>query len=218
MALHTIPETCSETCADYRGKASGNGRSSAAVLQTASRGRAEAAIREMPDPKIKTVEELEAIVRRLRAEGKTIVQCSGCFILTHIGHVKHLKFAKSLGDILIVSTNTDRSLVDVRRDKNRFYVNQYDRAEMLAALSCVDYVTFFDEETADDLVLRLKPDLFVKGADYSGGRVRETQTVESYGGKIVISSTPKLWSSTHFLHLMTVEGGGAPADVEVKRL
>jgi rfaE bifunctional protein nucleotidyltransferase chain/domain len=173
---------------------------------------------ETPDPKIKTAEELDAIVRSLRAEGKTIAQCSGCFILTHIGHVKHLKFAKSLADVLIVSTNTDRSLVDVRRDKNRFYVNQYDRAEMLAALSCVDYVTFFDEETADNLVLRFKPDFFVKGADYSGGRVREIETVESYGGKIVISHTPKLWSSTHFLHLMTTEGGGAPANVEAKRL
>lgn len=162
------------------------------------------------DPKIKPVDELVYVVDRLRSEGKTIVQASGCFILAHIGHLKYLKFAKSLGDILIVSINTDRSLREVRRDKNRFYVDEDNRAEMLAGFSCVDYVTMFDTITANETVLALKPDYFVKGADYHNG-VLEQRTVESYGGKVVLSPTPKLWSSTHFLKLLTADHQEAPS-------
>ncbi|MCX7044397.1 MAG: adenylyltransferase/cytidyltransferase family protein [Candidatus Sumerlaeota bacterium] len=155
------------------------------------------------DPKIKSPEEMEVLCRQLHAQGKKIVQCSGCFILTHIGHVQHLKFAKSIADVLIVSTNTDASLARVRRDKNAFYVNQEDRAEMLAAIAVVDYVTFFDETAADHLALKLRPDFFVKGSDYGETDVLEKRAVESYGGKVIISPTPKLWASTLFVKMMT---------------
>ncbi|MBI3087604.1 MAG: D-glycero-beta-D-manno-heptose 1-phosphate adenylyltransferase [Candidatus Omnitrophica bacterium] len=109
---------------------------------------------------------LAPIVRRLQRRGRRVVFANGCFDLLHVGHVTLLERARRLGDALIVALNSDRS---VRRLKGpgRPVVRQQDRARLLAALACVDYVTMFDEPTPHRLLARLRPDVLVKGADWS---------------------------------------------------
>jgi rfaE bifunctional protein nucleotidyltransferase chain/domain len=108
--------------------------------------------------------ELKSIIERRKAGGKKIVFTNGCFDILHIGHVRCLKEAKSLGDLLVVGLNSDRS---VSRIKPERLVNPQDqRAEVLASLEMVDYVTIFDEETPYELIKLLRPDVLVKGGDW----------------------------------------------------
>jgi len=160
------------------------------------------------NPKIQSLDEMAKVAEALRAEGKTLVQASGVFVLNHIGHIRYLRYAKSLGDVLVVSINSDESLKEVRRGKNHFYVNQQDRAETLAALDMVDYVTIFDELDASNAVRAIRPHTFVKGADYAG-RVKEQAALREAGGTLVISRTEKLWSSGDFLCDLAAEAGRA---------
>jgi rfaE bifunctional protein nucleotidyltransferase chain/domain len=114
--------------------------------------------------KIVRRDELKKNVERLRADGKKSVFTNGCFDIIHVGHVRYLKEAKSLGDILIVALNSDRSISVLKPERP---INpQEQRAEVLAALEVVDYVTLFDEETPYDLIKLLKPDVLVKGGDW----------------------------------------------------
>ena len=114
--------------------------------------------------KIVSRDELKKNVERLRTDGKKIVFTNGCFDIIHVGHVRYLKEAKSLGDILIVALNSDRSVSALKPERP---INpQEHRAEVLAALEVVDYVTFFDEETPYDLIKLLNPDVLVKGGDW----------------------------------------------------
>jgi rfaE bifunctional protein nucleotidyltransferase chain/domain len=100
-----------------------------------------------------------------RASGLSVVLTNGCFDLLHVGHVRYLETAKSLGDVLIVGVNTDRSTRALKGPGRPIHGEQ-DRAEVVAALSSVDAVTLFDENTAIELVKRLRPDIYVKGGDY----------------------------------------------------
>ena len=123
---------------------------------------------------------------RARAAGKTVVWTNGCFDLVHIGHVRNLQAARALGDFLVVGVNSDES---VRRLKGRDrpLVPQAERAEMLAAFACVDYVIVFDEPTPEAALARLRPDIHCKGSDYappSGKAIPEAGVVASYGGRI----------------------------------
>jgi rfaE bifunctional protein nucleotidyltransferase chain/domain len=114
--------------------------------------------------KIVSRDELKKNVERLRTDGKKIVFTNGCFDIIHVGHVRYLKEAKSLGDILIVALNSDRSVSALKPERP---INpQEHRAEVLAALEVVDYVTLFDEETPYDLIKLLNPDVLVKGGDW----------------------------------------------------
>lgn len=126
---------------------------------------------------------LKNILCDLREKGKKIVFTNGCFDLLHAGHVKYLEKAKKSGDILLVAVNTDGS---VRRLKgrNRPIMPQGDRAEILAALGCVDYVTFFNEITPADIIKYLRPDILVKGADYKIKEIAGNDIVEGYGGRV----------------------------------
>jgi len=109
-------------------------------------------------------DELKAAVGRLRADGKKIVFTNGCFDIIHAGHIRYLREAKSLGDILVVGLNSDRS-VSVIKPKRP--INPEDqRAEVLSALEMVDYVTLFDEETPYELIRIVRPDVLVKGGDW----------------------------------------------------
>jgi rfaE bifunctional protein nucleotidyltransferase chain/domain len=126
------------------------------------------------------------IRKRWRAEGKTVVWTNGCFDLLHAGHVESLRAARSLGDVLVVGLNGDES---VRRLKGptRPIFPARQRAQMLAALKCVDYVVVFDELTPERALARLKPDVHCKGADYApprGKPIPETAVVAAYGGRI----------------------------------
>ena len=119
----------------------------------------------------------------LRRENKKIVFTNGCFDIIHVGHVRYLTEAKSFGDILIVGLNTDES---VRRLKgnSRPINNQNDRAEVLLGLKAVDYVIFFGEQTAENLIAEIKPDIYVKGGDYTFETLPEAKIVQSYGGRV----------------------------------
>lgn len=128
---------------------------------------------------------LDTLSRRLKAQGKIIVTTNGCFDLLHVGHVRILKAAKSLGDILIVGINSDDSVRQLKGPA-RPITEENDRAEILMSLSCVDYVTIFSEDTPVEFLREVKPDIHVKGSDYSPDTLAETPVVENNGGKIVI--------------------------------
>jgi D-beta-D-heptose 7-phosphate kinase/D-beta-D-heptose 1-phosphate adenosyltransferase len=123
---------------------------------------------------------------RARADGKTVVWTNGCFDLIHLGHVRNLKAARSLGDLLIVGVNSDGS---VRRLKGvgRPILPGAERVEILAAFACVDHVIVFDEDTPLEAIGQLQPDIHCKGADYAppnGKPIPEAAIVEAYGGRI----------------------------------
>ena len=123
-------------------------------------------------------------VRQAKAAGKTVVFTNGCFDLLHAGHVMLLERAKRLGDVLVVAINSDAS---VRRLKGprRPIVPQRDRAQLLAALASVDYVTVFNEPTPESLLRRLRPHVLVKGADWSSTKIIGRELVERDGGRVV---------------------------------
>ena len=130
-------------------------------------------------------EELERQMELHRAQGQRIVLTNGCFDVLHSGHTRYLNQAKQLGDILVVALNSDDS---VRRLKGagRPINNVVDRAAVVAALSCVDYVTVFDTPTAAPLIRRLRPEVYAKGGDYTPNMLAETPAVEEYGGRVAI--------------------------------
>jgi len=130
-----------------------------------------------------------------RARGRTIVLANGCFDLIHVGHVRYLEAAKREGDVLVVAINSDES---VRRNKGegRPLVPETERAEVLAALRCVDYVTVFGETTADELIKALRPNVHAKGTEWRADNVPELATVKSIGARVAICGDAKSHSST----------------------
>lgn len=143
-----------------------------------------------PGGKIKAAPELAGIVSRLRAEGRRSVFANGCFDLLHAGHVRYLAAARALGDALIVGINSDASVRKLKGE-GRPLQPESERAEILAALACVDYVVVFDTPTVDPLLRELRPDIHAKGTDYTEGSVPERETVLSYGGRVAIAGDPK---------------------------
>ena len=115
--------------------------------------------------KICSTEKIIEVVKQLKKENKKIVFTNGCFDLLHIGHVSLFQKAKTLGDVLIVAINSDSSLAGLKGPK-RPLVGQEDRTKILAALSCIDYVVVFNEQTPYELLSKLEPDVLVKGGDY----------------------------------------------------
>lgn len=130
--------------------------------------------------------DIGALLEPHRLAGHIIVFTNGCFDLLHIGHVRYLAEARRLGDVLVVGVNSD---ISVRRLKGprRPLIPETERAEMLAHLASVDYVTLFDELTADNLILQVVPHIYVKGGDIDPERVPEAPTVRRLGGRVVIA-------------------------------
>jgi rfaE bifunctional protein nucleotidyltransferase chain/domain len=124
------------------------------------------------------------LVARLRVAGKTIVFTNGVFDLLHVGHLRYLQQAGALGDALIVGLNSDRS-VRANKGPERPITPEGERAEVLEALSCVDGVVVFDEETPHDLIAVLEPDVLVKGADWAEDAIVGRDIVEARGGRVV---------------------------------
>lgn len=141
--------------------------------------------REPVAKKLKLRHELAAIVKALHNEGAKIVFTNGCFDLLHLGHVRYLREAKKLGDILIIGLNSDSS-VRALKGSQRPYISELERAEILASLECVDYVVIFTELRPDNLIKIIKPDVHVKGGDYKVSQLPERQLVEALGGKVVV--------------------------------
>lgn len=135
-------------------------------------------------------EELVKRVASTKASGARIVFANGCFDVLHVGHVRYLEGARALGDLLIVGINSDAQ-VALQKGAGRPVLPANERAEIVAALESVNYVTIFDEPTVEELLLALKPDVHAKGTDYTAETVPERDVVRSYGGQVAIVGDPK---------------------------
>jgi len=134
--------------------------------------------------KIKTVQELRPLLEILRAAGKKIVFTNGCFDIIHTGHTRYLAAARSFGDVLIVAANSDSSVRVIKGEKRP--VNpQAERAEVLAALESVDFVTIFDEPDPYRVIAELQPDVLVKGGDWPIEKIIGRDIVEARGGRVI---------------------------------
>ncbi len=136
--------------------------------------------------KIVDRQQLGEIVREARKAGKKIVFTNGVFDLLHVGHIRYLHWARSRGDMLIVAINSDSSARRLKGPK-RPIVPEHERAEMLAALAFVDYVIIFEEDTPDNILRIVRPDVHVKGGDYRAEQLPEAPLVKSLGGRIEIA-------------------------------
>ena len=143
-------------------------------------------------PKYYTRDELATIIQGRQQAGEHGVFTNGCFDLIHLGHVRYLQEARTYGDFLVLGLNSDASTCRLK-GPGRPYVPELERAEILAALSCIDYVTIFDEPTAGPLVALLQPATYIKGGDYASNtqdgtpdlsRLPEARVVQEYGGSV----------------------------------
>jgi len=133
-----------------------------------------------------------------RASGARIVLANGCFDVLHVGHVRYLAGARQLGDVLVVGINSDEQ-VAIQKGQGRPVLPANERAEIVAALESVTYVTIFEEPTVEQLLLALKPDVHAKGTDYTTESVPERDVVRSYGGQVAIVGDPKDHSTTEII-------------------
>ena len=137
----------------------------------------------------------DALVARWRAEGRRIVFTNGVFDILHPGHLRYLQAARAQGDALVVAVNSDRS-VRANKGASRPINSEADRAEVVAALRCVDAVVIFDEDTPADIIRRLQPDVLVKGADWPADQIVGRDTVEARGGHVVRIPVEEGFSTT----------------------
>jgi len=143
-------------------------------------------------------EDLADRIAAARESGARIVLANGCFDVLHVGHVRYLAGARELGDILVVGINSDEQ-VAIQKGRGRPVLPAIERAEIVAALESVTYVTIFDEPTVEQLLLTLKPDVHAKGTDYTTESVPERDVVRSYGGQVAIVGDPKDHSTTEII-------------------
>ena len=149
-------------------------------------------------------EELVTRVNAERKNGSRVVLANGCFDVLHVGHVRYLAGARELGDVLVVGINSDAQVARLK-GPGRPILPASERAELVAALESVNYVTVFDEPTVEELLLALKPDIHAKGTDYTVDSVPERDVVRSYGGRVAIVGDPKDHSTSAILARL---GGG----------
>ena len=142
--------------------------------------------------------DLLARVAAARRDGRSIAFANGCFDLLHVGHTRYLNATAQEADVLIVAINDDQS-VQVLKGKGRPILNEADRAELVAALACVDFVTVFPEPTVGPLLEAIRPDVHCKGTDYTLDSVPERDVVRAYGGRIAIVGDPKDHSTRDLL-------------------
>lgn len=136
-----------------------------------------------------------------RQNGASIVLANGCFDLFHVGHIRYLAGAKSLGGILIVGINSDEQVRKLK-GANRPLMPECERAEIISALKFVDFVTIFNEPTVTELIRAIRPDFHAKGTDYTTDSVPEREIVREYGGTVAIVGDPKDHSSSELLEIV----------------
>jgi rfaE bifunctional protein nucleotidyltransferase chain/domain len=158
-----------------------------------------------------TEQELIDRITADRREGRTIAFANGCFDLLHVGHVRYLQGARAEADRLIVAINSDASTRGLKGE-GRPILDERARAELVAALACVDYVVIFDDPTVDRLLNLFQPDVHCKGTDYTAETVPERVTVRAYGGRVAIVGDPKDHSTRELLAKL-----GAPRPLEEQR-
>lgn len=145
--------------------------------------------------------ERDDLVARLadeRANGAKIILTNGCFDLFHVGHIRYLAGAKALGGVLVVGINSDEQVRKLKGE-NRPFMPENERAEIVSALSFVDFVTIFNEPTVTELIRAICPDFHAKGTDYTTETVPEREIVKEYGGQVAIVGDPKDHSSTELI-------------------
>lgn len=145
--------------------------------------------------KIRTLEEVRARVETLRAGGRTIALANGVFDLLHVGHVRYLQGARALADVLVVAINSDAS-TRAAKGPQRPVIPEAERAELVAALACTDLVTIFDTADVRHVIRALRPDVHVKGTDYTPESIPERDEVIAYGGRVAVAGDPKDHSTT----------------------
>lgn len=158
--------------------------------------------------KIKETDELEEILQGLKRRGKKIVFTNGCFDILHIGHIRCLEEAKRLGDILVVALNSDQSVRSIK-GQSRPCTPEAERAEVLSALGCVDYVVIFDKPDPLELITCLKPHILVKGGDWTPETTVGREVVEHIGGKVVIIPQVEGVSTSEIIDRISKKGGKA---------
>jgi rfaE bifunctional protein nucleotidyltransferase chain/domain len=142
--------------------------------------------------------ELAEALARERAAGRTIAFANGCFDVLHVGHIRYLQGAANEADVLVVGVNGDESVRELK-GAGRPAMNEIERAEIIAAIRGVSYVTIFRERSPGRLIGDLKPDVHCKGTDYTADSVPEAEVVRSYGGRVAIVGDPKDHSTTELL-------------------
>ena len=128
---------------------------------------------------------LVPVIAGLKQEGKRVVFTNGCFDLLHVGHIRYLQAAREEGDLLVLGLNSDRSVRELKGE-NRPLIPQEERAEILAALSMVDFIVIFDESTPLELIKEVRPDVLVKGGDWRKEDIVGGSEVEAFGGRVVV--------------------------------
>ena len=152
-----------------------------------------------PKPKkVATLSGLLPVLARHRKTGKKIVFTNGCFDVLHLGHTRYLQKARAMGDLLVIGMNTDASVKELK-GPGRPVNHEKNRAEVLSALACVDFVVLFSEPTPQDLIRAIKPDLLVKGGDWKVKDIAGAPFVASYGGKVKTIPFVKGFSTTGIL-------------------
>jgi len=154
---------------------------------------------------ILTERELIDALATERTRGRRVAFANGCFDVLHVGHIRYLQGAKDAADILVVGVNGDDSVRELKGE-GRPVMPAQERAELIAAIRGVDYVTIFNERSPARLLGVLKPDLQAKGTDYSVDSVPEAEVVKSYGGSVIIVGDPKDHSTSEILRRMKAEG------------
>ena len=149
-------------------------------------------------------------VRRLQASGKRVVFANGCFDVLHPGHIELLSKARRLGDALVVAINSDSSVERLKGSSRPIFVES-DRAELLAALEMVDYVCVFEEDTPREIILKIRPDVLVKGADWGMDNIVGRPEVESWGGRVVALPLVAGQSTTGIIERVLGRKGAAPS-------
>lgn len=144
-------------------------------------------------------ENIREIVRNIQDLGKTVVTTNGCFDILHVGHVKYLQQTKTYADYSIVLLNSDKSVKSIKGE-GRPINNENDRAEILCALACVDFVVLFDEDSPRNLLTEIKPDVHTKGADYSIDTLPEADVILKNGGRIEFIKFVEGKSSTNTIN------------------
>ena len=156
--------------------------------------------------KVQRLAEVVEQRERWRAEGKTVALANGVFDLLHVGHVRYLEGAKELADCLVVAVNSDAS-TRAYKGPGRPHIPEGERAEMVAALACTDRVMVFDEPNVRSIIRALKPDVHVKGTDYTPDTIPEGDEVRAYGGRVAVAGDPKNHSTTELAQRLQAERG-----------
>lgn len=154
--------------------------------------------------KLHSLTQLKKIILEHKRKGHQVILANGCFDLIHAGHIRYLKESKKKGDILVVALNSDSSIRKLK-GKGRPILRLKERVEIISSFSFVDYITTFEEQNVEQVLLSLKPDIHAKGSDYTEKTVPERETVKGYGGSIAITGGPKIKSTSQLIKEITTK-------------